>query len=80
MIVFKNKTFSTNSLFPNSNWTSEENVFIINDSSELSGLIKNSSPYFDFILNEGGDLIGITPTERPPAPPPEPTETELLGQ
>ena len=34
--------------------------------------------YCELTLDDSGALVGLTPTERPPMPEPEPTETEQL--
>lgn len=64
---------------PNENWTGEDNYFVAEDGSDLAKKILLHSPYFDFVLGENGDLIDITPTERPPETPPVPTEFEYLS-
>lgn len=80
MIIDKaNKGFQTRSDIQNENWTNDD-VFIVDDSSELALKVTQYYPYYDFILGVDGDLIDITPTERPIEQPKQPTETELLNQ
>ena len=80
MIVFKDKLYQTRSDKPNENWTDEENVFVVEDGTELAHKIEANPTYFNFVLDVEGNLIDITPTERPPEPPTEPTPTDLLQE
>lgn len=79
MIIYKNKknyeTFSDNTI---EQLNINDDVYFISDGSELYNKIKENSPYFEFVLNENGDLVDITPTEKPPAPIEQPTELEQL--
>ena len=45
---------------------------------ELTSAVWDCGGYCILELDESGALIGITPTERPPAPEPEPTPEEIL--
>lgn len=69
MIVRQDKIYEQNSMYPDSNFTDHLNVFIIDETTgagrALAEKIINNSPYFNFILDPGGNLIDITPTERP---------------
>lgn len=92
MIVFKDKSYETCSLYPNSDWYNEGNYVI--DETTINGrvlaqkIIKHA-PYMDLVI-EDGKLVDIIPTERPPKPeptppepeptPPEPTLTEIQEQ
>ena len=78
MIVRENKGFETRTDKPNENWTDDVDVFVVEDGAELAQKIIANSPYFDFVLDGEGNLIDITPTERPPEPTPEPTPIETL--
>ncbi|EHQ92123.1 hypothetical protein [Desulfosporosinus youngiae] len=81
MIVKQDKGFETNSFYPDTDWYNDEN-YVVDETTELGQLlaekIKKHAPYFEFVLNENRELIDIIPTERPPQPPPEPTELEIL--
>jgi len=75
MIVKNDKTFETNSLFPNIDWYNEENYVIDETKEENQELIRNiktHAPYMELIV-EGGKIIEIVPIERPTA---EPIEVE----
>lgn len=82
MIVFNDKTYSISRNHPNSDWTNVSR-FIIDEGTEdgkiLVEKIKIHAPYYDFVLYGEGKLIDITPTEKPPEPPPAPTEVELIS-
>lgn len=75
MIIYENKGFMTNSLFPDTDWTGEAK-YVVPDGSELAEKIKAAYPYYDFVLDDGGNLVDIVETERPePEPEPEPEPT-----
>jgi len=81
MIIHKNtKSVETSSLSPGKNFGHYENVFVVEDDSELGKKILANQLSFDLVLDEEGNLIDITPKERPPEPVPEQPETEILGQ
>ena len=81
MIIHKDpKSVETSSLSTSGNFGEYENVFVVDDESELGKKILSEQPCFDFVLDGEGNLIGITPVERPPEPPPEPTPLELLQE
>jgi len=81
MIIHKStKSVETLSGYPNENFGNYPNVFVVDDNGELGKKILAHQPYFDFVLDANGTLIDITPTEKPPLPPPEPTELELLKE
>jgi len=63
---------------PNENFGEYENVFVVDDDSELGKKVLENQPHFNLVLDAQENLIDITPTERPPEPTPEPTEVELL--
>lgn len=79
MIINKiTKGFQSRSDKPNENWTEETNIFVVEDGTELAQKIVTNYPYFDFVLDGQGNLIDITPTERPHEPTPEPTAEERI--
>lgn len=69
MIVFENKGFQTNSLYPDKDWTEKAN-YLLEDGSELANKIQELYPYYDFVLDGEGNLIDVTAIERPPEPKP----------
>ena len=78
MIVREDKTYETNSLFPSSNWYENEDNHVIDETKEenqeLINKIKEHSPYMELVL-EGGKIIDVIPTEKPPEPELPKTET-----
>lgn len=79
MIIYKdNKGYIKRNDKPNENWTDEANVFVVEDGSELAEKIEQNYPYFEFVLDSEGNLINITPTEKPVEPPKEPTLEERV--
>lgn len=75
------KGFETRSDKPNENWTDDNTLIVIDDSSELANKIIENYPYFECVF-EGDKLIDVIPTERPepePIPEAEPTTEELLN-
>ena len=76
MIIDKiTKGYQTLTIHPSDNWT-DDDVYVVPDGSELAGKIALNFPYYDFVVVDG-ELIDITPTERPPLPPPPPTQEEI---
>lgn len=72
MIIYENKGYETNSIHPDDDWTGKAK-YVVPDGSELAEKIKAAYPYYDFVLDEGGNLVDIVETERPePEPEPEP--------
>lgn len=64
MIVYKDtKGYETRSDKPNANWTNED-VYVVEDGSELANKIIDNYPYYDFVI-EGDRLVDVVSTERP---------------
>lgn len=57
---------------PNENWIGED-FYLVDSDSELAEKIRENYPYFEFVLDDDGNLIDVTPTERP-----EPAEEQLM--
>lgn len=57
---------------PNENWIGED-FYLVDSDSELAEKIRENYPYFEFVLDDNGNLIDVTPTERP-----EPAEEQLM--
>ena len=72
MIVFKNKGYEIRSDMPDADWLGNA-LYVLSDDSELATKIIESYPYYEFVVDEFGELIDIEPTERPDEPEPEPT-------
>ena len=81
MIVRKDKSFETNSMFLNTNWYDNEDNYVVDETTEegqaLANKIREHYPYFDIVI-ENNQLVDIIPTERPPEPDPEPSLEEKM--
>lgn len=64
MVVYKNKSYVTNSKYPDSDFMGNAD-WVIPDDSELSDKIKSLSDY-DFVLDKAGNLVDVTETEPQP--------------
>lgn len=75
MIVFENGSWQKNSLYPDTNFLENEEreqpKWVVPDNSELAGKIQ-STPYWEPVQNEKGDLTDITPLS--------PTESEVSAE
>lgn len=78
MIIYENKCYEMRSDMPDDDWTGEA-LYVVQDGSPLAAKIAEHCPYYDFVTDENGNLIDITPTERPPEPEPEPSAEHLLN-
>jgi len=79
MIIHKStKSVETLSGHPNENFGNYPNVFIVDDNCELGKRILANIPFFEIVLDGEGNLADVIPTERPPAPPPEPNQDDYL--
>ena len=75
------KSYVERSDKPNENWATDKSAYYLVDSnSEFAEKIRKNAPFFDSVLDEKGELIDITPTERPPEPEPEPTLEEVVAE
>lgn len=79
MIIDRNThIYMQSTLYPNKNWTDNENYYVIDETKEenqeLINKIKEHSPYMELVL-EGGKIIDVIPTEKPPEPELPTTET-----
>lgn len=70
MIIYKIndiKTYETNSDFPNTDWTGQAE-FIIDETDEKNNelilKIKEFTPYFDYVLDDKGNLIDVIKIEN----------------
>ena len=80
MIVFEDGRYAQNSKFPDRDWYNEGNYVVDETKEENQWLIKKieeNAPYMELVV-EDGELVDVTPTERPPEPTPEPTQIEWL--
>lgn len=66
---------------PNENWAkNKEEYYLVDSNSELAAKIRENAPFFDFVLDDKGELIDVMPTKRPPEPEPEPTLEEIVAE
>ena len=73
MLIHKNDKYIVDRQgMPNENWIGED-FYLVDSDSELAEKIRENYPYFEFVLDDDGNLIDITPTERP-----EPAEEQLM--
>lgn len=68
MIIFENGSWQTDTSAPDTNYLEgidcEQPKWIISDNSELAGKVM-STPYWEPVENENGELISIIPIEPP---------------
>ena len=80
MVVFENKMIIVKSEFPNTDFTNGDALYVVDDNSELAVKIRYNVPYYDFVVDNNGNLVDITPTERPaPVEPIEPLTVDDLS-
>lgn len=78
MIIHKNPvSIEIGSVIPEDR-VGYEDVCEIDDDSELAKKVLKHAPYLELVLDGSGNLIDVTPTERPPEPPQPPTPEERL--
>lgn len=77
MILYKDKSFMTNSAHLNDDWIGNAD-FVIPDGSELAEKIIRLYPNFDFVFGDDGKISDVIETEPTPAPLPAPTDHERL--
>ena len=79
MIVFKNGSYQINPKNPDTNYLAdfdcEQPKWVVPDNSELAGKIM-STPLWEPVTDNDGNLIDITPVELPEA---EPTAEEQIA-
>lgn len=68
MILYSDKRFISNSEYPDTDWIGDAD-YVIHDESELAEKIKQAYPYFEYILDDDRNIVGIKETERPPVVP-----------
>ena len=70
MIIYENKGYMQLSSHPDTDWTGEA-LYVVPDGSALAQKVIALCPYYDFVLDDNGELIDVVDNgERPPAPPP----------
>ena len=72
MIIYENKGYMQLSSHPDSDWTGEA-LYVVPDGSALAQKVIALCPYYDFVLDDNGELIDVVDNgTRPPEPEPEP--------
>ena len=65
MIINKNdKYYVERQDMPFENWIGED-FYLVNSNSELAEKIRAHCPHFDFVLDDEGNLVDITPIQSP---------------
>ena len=64
MVLFKNKSFFTNSVFPNTDFMGNAD-FVIPDDSELAEKIIGLYPNFEFVFDGDGNISDVIETSEP---------------
>lgn len=79
MVLYKDKSFASNSEFPDADFMGDAD-YVISDGSELAKKIIELYPYFDFVFDDEDKLIDVTATEKPPEPEPKPTLEDRIAE
>ena len=81
MIVFEDGGFSRHSEFPNEDWTKSAK-YVIDETTEhgaaLAAKMVKNFPYYTLIVDNQGGLVDVELTERPPVPPPAPSQDDYM--
>ena len=78
MVIYKNKSYVTNSKYPDSDFMGNAD-WVIPDDSELAEKIIRLYPNFEFVFDDNGQPVDVTETESEPVPPAPPTNAELAA-
>lgn len=74
MIIFDNKTYQTRSDKPDTDWLGTA-TYVVEDGTRIADKVVSYFPYYDFVLDDDGNLVDVIATERPL---PEPTLEERV--
>ena len=77
MVIYKNKSYVTNSKYPNSDFMGNAD-WVIPDGSELADKIKSLSD-FEFVLDDDGNISDVVETEPEPKLPEITTEQRMTA-
>ena len=77
MVIYKNKSYVTNSKYPNSDFMGNAD-WVIPDGSELADKIKSLSD-FEFVFDDNGEPVDVVETEPEPKPPEITTEQRMTA-
>ena len=59
MIIFADKGFQTRSDKPNEDWTNGEPLYVVPDKSDIAKKIQKMYPWYNFVLNNLGELVDV---------------------
>ena len=80
MVILSDKNVVIMPEFPNTDFTNGDALYVVDDNSDLAQKVKDNVPYYDFVLDDRGNLVDIEPTERPaPVDPIEPITVDDLA-
>ena len=65
MVVFTDKHYIIDVTMPNTDFTDGEALYTVPDDSDIAVDIIAYAPYFDFVIDDKGILIGVKPTDKP---------------
>lgn len=74
MVVFENKHYVIDAAIPNADFTGGEALYVVPDDSDIAVDIIANAPYYDFVLDAKGTLVGVKPVDKP-TPTPSTTVT-----
>ena len=81
MIVNKDKSYNKNSLYPNTDWIGNADWVLDDDKdAELEAKIIELYPNFDFVFDDGGNLVDVTEISEPIENSISQTKTELSAE
>ena len=83
MIIFADKGFQTRSDKPNEDWTNGEALYVVPDKSDIAKKIQKMYPWYNFVLNNLGELVDVERDEDAypdPEPETEPVTWDALAE
>ncbi len=69
MVIFEDKHYIIDVTMPDTDFTGGEAMYVLPDDSTVATDIITYAPYFDFVLDDKGTLIGVKPTAKPTSTP-----------
>lgn len=65
MVIFEDKHYVIDASIPDTDFTDGEALYTVPDGSDIATDIITYAPYFDFVIDDKGILIGVKPTAKP---------------